>query len=800
LKIGVRGTEVTNVRRKPDEDGPSTASPGEGAAAPRLRRLAFGRFVLDEQTGRLLDGGTLVALAPKPFETLLYLATQAGRVVPKAELIDRLWPGVSVTDDVLVQCIVDIRRALGDSPRTPDFIETVPRRGYQFLAAVRPVVEARETPGRSRARLPRWFPRSLASPGTWAGLTLALAVAAGGWALYDRPAPEAPPSVAALTRPGLLLVLPIEVHAPAENAWLRQGLAELLRSELGQRPGVHPVGRHQMAEALHAAGFDDDRVPPTPAALGIARRLGAERMVTGSLVQIDDRFRLSTHLVQVASGRSEEIAEGGRYPGELLDVVQEVSLAVADRLSPGGGSEAGASAARPIRLATRSVEAYRHYAEALSWFARGGREGAVQAESHLDEAVRLDPDFAYAHLKKAEIQQWRRRLGYGEPDPVPAIREAARVSGQLPERERLLVEILEAQLVRADTAGALSRGATLLRLSPTFAEEMGVPRMMAEIDYSEGRWDDLIGVGQAHVDSPSMPGPERALLSALLAKAYRQKGETDRALSCARRAVRLWPGAEGPSRLRQRTDLGRICLDAGRQEEALAEFRAVAAAVDADVTNLTDAAWGLYMGGLRSEAEALAERALARDPGYGNAHHLRGWLQLGRGEYAAAAASFERAFDLTPTTFGAAHLGFLHGDLAALYYTGVAYQKAGRRDRAESAFRHVMRICRDFQASRAGAPRTLADWEAASFLPIAAARLGEVVREPPRLRGDDATFFLQSARLHAAQGRREQSLRELAHALALTPGERQHVADDPNFDALRDLPEFRRLLEAAARD
>src|SRR5262245_64775402 len=129
--MSLRRSEVTIDRRRVGELGASDELPGPPT-------LAFGPFVAEAESGRLLESGQVVALAPKPFETLYYLASHPGRVVPKTELMERLWPGTFVTDDVLVQCVVDIRRALHDPAKTPQYVQTVPRRGYQFLAAVHP--------------------------------------------------------------------------------------------------------------------------------------------------------------------------------------------------------------------------------------------------------------------------------------------------------------------------------------------------------------------------------------------------------------------------------------------------------------------------------------------------------------------------------------------------------------------------------------------------------------------------------------------------------------------------------------
>src|SRR6267142_2167892 len=125
-------------RREFDEK--PTISPT--ATRERPPRLAFGPFIVDPETGRLTEGERVIPLAPKPFETLHYLAGRSGRVVSKSELMERLWTDTFVTDDVLVQCVMDIRRALGDTAKAPQYVQTLPRRGYQFLAPVRIMPEA----------------------------------------------------------------------------------------------------------------------------------------------------------------------------------------------------------------------------------------------------------------------------------------------------------------------------------------------------------------------------------------------------------------------------------------------------------------------------------------------------------------------------------------------------------------------------------------------------------------------------------------------------------------------------------
>ena len=98
--------------------------------------LAFDRFVLDPVAGRLYGRSGAVPLTPKASALLEYLASNAGRLLTKHELLEALWPRTYVTDGVLKVCIREIRRALDDDARMPRFIETAHRRGYRFVAPV----------------------------------------------------------------------------------------------------------------------------------------------------------------------------------------------------------------------------------------------------------------------------------------------------------------------------------------------------------------------------------------------------------------------------------------------------------------------------------------------------------------------------------------------------------------------------------------------------------------------------------------------------------------------------------------
>src|SRR5512135_2805310 len=99
------------------------------------RCLTFGDFSLDLAKEQLLCSGEVVALTPKAFAVLRRLVEDGGQLVSKEELLRAGWAKTHVSDGVLKVVILEIRRALSDDPAAPSFIETVPRRGYRFIAS-----------------------------------------------------------------------------------------------------------------------------------------------------------------------------------------------------------------------------------------------------------------------------------------------------------------------------------------------------------------------------------------------------------------------------------------------------------------------------------------------------------------------------------------------------------------------------------------------------------------------------------------------------------------------------------------
>src|SRR5215471_14026130 len=104
----------------------------------------FGEFTVDGDQKVLMREGAPLPLPPKVFDTLLVLVDNGGRLVGKDELMHRLWPDTFVEEGNLTFNIQQLRKSLGDDARQPRFIETIPRRGYRFIA---PVEEIRSDGG-----------------------------------------------------------------------------------------------------------------------------------------------------------------------------------------------------------------------------------------------------------------------------------------------------------------------------------------------------------------------------------------------------------------------------------------------------------------------------------------------------------------------------------------------------------------------------------------------------------------------------------------------------------------------------
>jgi TolB-like protein/DNA-binding winged helix-turn-helix (wHTH) protein len=254
-------------------------------------RLDIVGLTLDLRREELRDGaGTRIELRNRSFAVLRHLATNAGRVVTKDELLDANWPGVTVTEDSLTQCISEIRRALGDSGR--DLIRTVPRRGYMIVLPERSSPQA-ELPAVSNPPEVAWHrnPRVV----VLALLGVALLVIWGSSTLTrDTGSPLATLRVpTTATRGPTVAILPFENNTgDVGQDVLADGLTQEMISTLGRFGELRVLAR----------GVTNAYKGRVPNATDLGRALGVDYAVDGNLRRDGDVSRIDIRLSDARTG------------------------------------------------------------------------------------------------------------------------------------------------------------------------------------------------------------------------------------------------------------------------------------------------------------------------------------------------------------------------------------------------------------------------------------------------------------------------------------------------------------------
>lgn len=342
------------LRRLPP--GRSRPTPVEEGSA-----VAFGAFRLDPQRRAVFRGDDEVRLRPQAFDVLAYLAHNQGRVVSKEELLDRLWPDTAVTEDNLVQCVVDVRRALED--REQQFVRTVARRGYVFDPPK--TAEALSAPPRRR------FAIALS-------LLVVSIVAAAAGAYFFRRSRAAPAETTSLA------VLPFRpVGSAAGEEHLDLGMADAIITRLASVPQIHvrptaTVRRFARGTAL-------------PAEAG--RVLRVDHVVDGTVQHADGRVRVSVQLVRVHDDRTLWAETFDERRAGIFTMQDAISMRVADALAV---RLTGEQRQRLGKRPTESFEAWELYLRGRYFFERRTPEDLRKAVTSFEEAVREDPRFALA--------------------------------------------------------------------------------------------------------------------------------------------------------------------------------------------------------------------------------------------------------------------------------------------------------------------------------------------------------------------------------------------------------------------
>jgi DNA-binding winged helix-turn-helix (wHTH) protein/TolB-like protein len=264
----------------------------------------FGPFRYDPAQRLLFRDGALVPLVPKAVETLHALLERRGRIVEKAELMKLVWPDATVEEIGLARNVSTLRKALGDETDANLYIETIPRRGYRFIAEVRDVTEG--VPPLPMPTRPRRFRRTaLVAVGACAVLALLTY-----WQFY-RPSRYLP------SGPGFaeLAVAPFDCASPELNrSGAPKDLNEMLAASLSQLDRVHVISPTTVRK------YDRLGIPMNL----MSRMLGLQLLVEGSLRTASGRLRVTARLVDVHSGKL-VWSNSADYPAADVDLAESAA-------------------------------------------------------------------------------------------------------------------------------------------------------------------------------------------------------------------------------------------------------------------------------------------------------------------------------------------------------------------------------------------------------------------------------------------------------------------------------------------
>jgi len=370
-----------------------------GAHATARPRLHLGDWWVDPAANELGHAGKTVRIEPKAMQVLMALADGPGRVISREELLSAVWPGVVVGDEALTQTIIKLRRALGDNPRSPSYIETISKRGYRLIAPVRKVGAAGPTEGAIEAALPHQASprrrRRVPLPALAAGVVLALAAAAAYFFDFiPQPTLDTPSLDFGNGRhpaPLTVTVLPFEsLGVDDEQAYLARGISNDLMTDLSRLPGLRLI-RASSAK------------PADQAAQG-----GAQYLVAGSVQRESGTLRINIHVVDTATNQQLWSERFERPFGDLFAVQDEIARRLIAVLP---GKLTDAARQRLAKRYTRSLEAYDYFLRAQALFLVRQTGVNEEAQDLYRKALELDPKFAraYAGLAMTYAMDYRLR-------------------------------------------------------------------------------------------------------------------------------------------------------------------------------------------------------------------------------------------------------------------------------------------------------------------------------------------------------------------------------------------------------
>jgi TolB-like protein/DNA-binding winged helix-turn-helix (wHTH) protein/Flp pilus assembly protein TadD len=510
----------------------------------------FGVFEIGAD-GQLRKRGVPVRLHEQPQQVLRLLIDHAGTLVTREELRQALWPDDTWVDfdNAVNGAISKIRRALGDEAQSPVFIETVPRRGYRFIAPLQhgpaPELPAPTTSGRFDRR--------------WALILLSVAAAsivtvAGVWALR-----HLPPVRSHVTA---IVVLPFSnLMGTQDSEYLADGLTDALTTDIAQLRGVRVISRQS------AMQYRNVQKP----ARDLARELGIDTIVQGSISPAADGIVIQ---VQLVDADTDAHLWASRFRASSIDlaVVDEIAAEIADAI----GAPLPAASLAGRRISAQPPEARLEYLRARFFWNKRTDQAMAQAVAHLKLALDVAPEDPLVWAAVADIYAVGSDRAASVFDPPVAgtaggIRAAERALARDPNLGEAHAALGKLYINDWRWRDAVRELARAIDLSPQYStglqwygmmlaglgqceQAITLTRKGAEIDPLTPMVNEAVGSVYIQCGQPELAIPEMKRLTQMhpdfasahqrLANAYARAGRYAEAIPEFRRALELGPDSD----------------------------------------------------------------------------------------------------------------------------------------------------------------------------------------------------------------------------------------------------------------
>jgi DNA-binding winged helix-turn-helix (wHTH) protein/TolB-like protein/lipoprotein NlpI len=347
----------------------------------------LGPFRIDPNDRLLLRQGKPVPLTAKAFDTLLVLVHSGGHLVEKSELMKSVWGDCFVEDGNLAVTVSMLRKALGDEGEERKYIQTVAKRGYRLIGAVRQVRdEAEPAPVPAAALKPSTRPKWWQAVAVLKiGLLVAASLAGAATWMHLHNARGAVPQIRSLA------VLPFHTLTPTKDSrdYLGLGMADALITKLGSTGRV--IVRPTSAVMKYASG------PPDSLAAGREQKVDA--VLDGRIQSLPDTVRITVQLLRVADGASLWADTFEENPQRVFALEDAVAVRIADSMSI---SLSGEQRKLMARQQTEDAVAYQLYLRGRYFWSKRTKDGLQRSISYYDQAVEQDPKYALAYAGLAD--------------------------------------------------------------------------------------------------------------------------------------------------------------------------------------------------------------------------------------------------------------------------------------------------------------------------------------------------------------------------------------------------------------